>query len=717
MSAVPTFVNRTWLDEHVPADALDRLVYRSQRLGDDPRITNTGGGNTSSKTQVADPITGEMRRVLYVKGSGGDLRTAGRDGYAALDLDRLDAVRSTYLATPDRGLKSVAEDAMVDLYGDCAFTSGRAPSIDTPLHAFIPHPCVDHTHPNSVIAIAASANGEEITREIYGNEVRWIPWMRPGLELGLAIEKMCNDHPDAIGAVLGGHGLICWAEDDRTCYDRTLELIDRAARYLDERDRGSETFGGERITPMEESARESTLLSILPWLRGQVSRQRRMVGTVQWNDDTLAFIGSHDAPRLADMGTSCPDHFLRTKIKPLFVDWNHEQESTDDLQAKLAAGLDAYQRDYADYYDRCCDDESPAMRPAAPTVVLIPGVGMIAWGASKTESRITAEFYTCAIAVMRGAESIGGYVALPQQEAFDIEYWRLEEAKLQRMPAPRPLAGRVIAVIGAGSGIGRGVPASLAADGATIVCADRDLAAAEASADVVADDPRGIAGSGVSNCGAAIAVETDITDRGSVRDALDQATLAYGGIDGLVVTAGVFPTAKGDEAYDTALTVNTHGAAITLEEAGRIFLAQELPASIVLTTSVNAVVPKAGSTAYDVSKAAANQLVRSMAVTLAPVARVNAVAPATVLDGSSMFPRDRVLASLAKYAIDHDPEAPTEDLVARLGRFYAERTLLDRVITVEDQVNAIRWLSGPESACTTGQVINVDGGLTDAFLR
>ena len=720
-------VNHLWSDDALAGlDPLDRLVYRSNRLGDDQRVTNTGGGNTSSKLREVDPITGETIDVLWVKGSGGDLRTSGRANFASLRMEDLHRLKSVYDARPERGIKTVAEDEMVDLYRECVHAlNPRASSIDTPLHAFVPARHVDHTHPNSVIAIAACERGEEVTREVYGDEVPWLPWMRPGFELGLALERLCKEHPDAIGAMMGQHGLINWADDDRLCYDRSIELIDRAARYLADHDRGEDTFGGQRIAAVSEDRRRDVLLEILPWMRGRVSSRRRMIGTVQHDEAMIRFVSSVDAERLALMGTSCPDHFLRTKIQPLFVDWDPNREDMDALREKLDDGLERYVADYAAYYDACRHPDSPAMRPPEPTVVLIPGIGMVSWGASKSESRVTAEFYRCAVEVMRGAESIGGYRALPRQEAYDIEYWRLEEAKLQRMPKPKPFAGHVVVVAGAGSGIGRATATELVTEDASIVCLDHDGERAEDTAAAIESEHGvgiGVAGSGISGCGPAIAVNADATDREAVRRALEEAILAYGGVDDLVVTAGLFPSpdAEGvvsDELFARTLLVNVHAPAVLAEETADIIRRQGTGGSMVVATSANAIVAKKGSVAYDASKAGANHLVRSLAVTLAPEIRVNAVAPATVIEGSTMFPRERVIASLAKYDLEHDESMSDEELIRVLGDFYAQRNLLKAVISPQDQYEAIRWLLGPESSRTTGQVIHVDGGLADGFLR
>ena len=727
LSPNPSFVRRTWNDaDAAQLDPVGLLVYRSNRLGDYQRVTNTGGGNTSSKIVEKDALTGKSERVLWVKGSGGDLRTAGREFFSSLSLEKLEQLKAVYAARTPKGIKTQAEDDMVDLYRHCTWNlNPRATSIDTPLHAFVPRAHVDHTHPNALIAIAACVRGEDAMREVFGTQLRWLPWMRPGFELGLALEKLCKDFPDADGAIMGQHGLINWSDEPRACYDLTLSLISRAAEYLAAHDNGAQTFGGERSAPVADDARRSLLVKFLPFLRGKVSTRRRMVGTVQHDDAMLSFVSSADATRLAELGTSCPDHFLRTKIKPLFLDFDPNRESFDALCQKTEAGLAQYVKDYAAYHDACRHADSPAMRAPEPTVILVPGVGMVAWGSSKSESRTTAEFYRCAVEVMKGAESIGGYRALPRQEAFDIEYWRLEEAKLQRMPKPKPLAGHVSVIVGAGSGIGRVTASSFTADDAFVACVDLDAKAAESAAKDLEKSVGtgiGVAGSGISACGPAIALQCDATDRAAVRSMLDEVVIAYGGIDELVVTAGLFPTPGADgKTSDTdfmrAMQVNVLAPAVLVEEAATTMCAQKLACSAVVTTSVNAVVAKKGSSAYDASKAAANHLVRSLAVTFAPFVRVNAVAPATVIEGSTMFPRPRVIASLRKYAIPFEESMSDAQLVECLGRFYAERTLLKTTITPRDQAAAIRFLAGPESSRTTGQVLHVDGGLADAFVR
>jgi len=456
-----------------------------------------------------------------------------------------------------------------------------------------------------------------------------------------------------------------------------------------------------------------------------VSQQKRFIGTVQTDETILRFVNSKDAARLAELGTSCPDHFLRTKIKPLYVDWNPQTGTVAELKEKLAEGLEEYRKDYAAYYERCKHANSPAMRDPNPTVILIPGIGMIAWGKDKSESRVTAEFYNCAVEVMRGAEAMDEYIALPQQEAFDIEYWLLEEAKLKRMPPEKELQRNVVIVIGAGNGIGRAVAHRVAREGAHVVCADLSLEAAQATADELTKIYGvgiGVAGSGLSGCGPAIGLSVNITDRASVHAMLRQAVVAYGGVDNIIVTAGVYiaPDREGhltDAQWALTFDVNVKGSYLVADEAQEVWLNQGLRGSLVLTTSVNAVVSKRGSLAYDASKAAANHLVRGLAVELSPLVRVNGLAPATVVAGSTMFPRDRVVVSLLKYGIDFEESESTEALRDKLANFYAQRTLTKTAITPEDQAEAAYYLISERSAKTTGQVFSVDGGLPESFLR
>jgi rhamnulose-1-phosphate aldolase/alcohol dehydrogenase len=725
------YVNYAWDDAKAAAlDPVDRLVYRSNILGADQRITNTGGGNTSSKIVQLDQLTGEKVEVLWVKGSGGDLRTSTRENFSSLYQENLRGLQSLYASLPERGPKSEAEDRMVAMYTHTTFNlNPRASSIDTPLHSFIPFKHVDHMHPNAAIAVAAARNSVALTREIYGDRVVHTPWLRPGFELGLEMQKICAQNPAARGIIMGQHGLINWADDDKECYELTLSLIEQAAAFIEKKYAAkggdAKAFGGAKYQSLGDDARRATFAAILPWLRGRVSQRARFIGTIQDDEAIRRFVNSHDARRLAELGTSCPDHFLRTKIKPLYVPWEPASGDLDALRGLLEDGLARYREDYAAYYHRCKHPNSPAMRDPNPTVILIPGLGMIAWGKDKSESRVTAEFYNCAVEVMRGAEAIDEYIALPQQEAFDIEYWLLEEAKLKRMPAEKELARQIHLVIGAGSGIGKETAHRLVKEGAHIVCVDLNEAAAQATAKEITDKHGvgiGVAGSGISNCGPALGLAANITDRASIRNLLDQVALAYGGFDAIEVTAGVFWPSDTtghipDEKWAFVFNVNVTGSYLVADEAAKTWREQGLPGCLVLTTSANAVVAKKGSVAYDTSKAAANHLVRELAIELAPLVRVNGVAPATVVQGSAMFPRDRVIGSLAKYKIEYREDESTESLVHNLAQFYADRTLTKSPITPADQAEAYFLLVSQRLSKTTGQIITVDGGLHEAFLR
>ena len=707
-------------------DPVENLVYRSNKLGEDQRITNTGGGNTSAKLIEKDPLTGEAVEVLWVKGSGGDLRTSKKENFSSLYSGKLQALDKVYQGYPDKGYKSPGEDRMVGMFTHCNFClNPRASSIDTPLHSMIAEKHVDHLHPNAVISVASCKDQEKLTAEIWGGKLAYVPWMRPGWEAAKVCEDTFAKQPDIWGILLGQHGHTNWASESKSCYETSLWVIEKAARYIEHHDKGDKTFGGQKYQSLSDAARTALLRDFLPVARGLISEKVKFIGTVQTGETTLRFVNSVDAPRLAELGTSCPDHFLRTKIKPLYVEFDPQHDSLATLIDRFKTGLQKYRADYVAYYEACKRADSPAMRDPSPTVILIPGVGMIAWGKNKSESRVTAEFYNCAIEVMRGAEAISEYTALPVQEAFDIEYWALEEAKLQRMPKEANQARNVVVVVGAGDGIGKAVAHRVAKEGAHVVCADLRLEAAEQTAAELTKmygQGIGVAGSGISSCGPAIALSVDITNRDTVRDMFTQVILAYGGIDSVIVTAGVFIAEGGDahqndKNFDTSFSVNVKGGYIVASEAQSIWEKQQLHGNLVLTTSVNASVSKKGSLAYDTSKAAANHLVRELAVTLAPLINVNALAPATVVQGSTMFPRDRVISSLKKYSIAFDESETTESLRSKLAHFYAQRTLTKQPITPEDQAEAAFLLISGQLSKTTGQVISVDGGLHEAFLR
>ena len=720
-------VNYLWNDEVSEAlSAVENLAYRSNILGADQRITNTGGGNTSAKLIETDPLTGEQVEVLWVKGSGGDLRTAKKENFSSLYQGKLQALDDNYQARSDKGYKSAGEDAMIGMYKHCNFClNPRASSIDTPLHSMINEKHVDHLHPNAVIAVASCKDQEALTDKIWGGKLAYVPWMRPGWEAAKVCEDAYAAKPDSVGILLGQHGHTNWDSESKGCYETSLWVIETAASYIEQHDKGENTFGGAKVASLSDQDRIALLSKFLPVARGILSNKVKFIATVQSDQQALRFVNSVDAPRLAKLGTSCPDHFLRTKIQPLYVDYNPQKDDFSTLVDKLNAGIEQYRIDYAEYYNNCKRDDSPAMRDPSPTVILIPGVGIIGWGKNKSESRVTTEFYNCAIEVMRGAEAISEYQALPQQEAFDIEYWALEEAKLQRMPKEDPLARNVVVVIGAGDGIGKETAFRVAKEGAHVVCADLRFEAAQKTADeltAIYGQGIGVAGTGISGCGPAIAQEVNITDRVAVKKMFEQVIMAYGGIDNVIVTAGVFlaPGQSGmsdDQMFDISFAVNVKGGYIVGTEANEIWKAQNLKGSLVLTTSVNAVVAKKGSLAYDTSKAAANHLVRELAVELSPLVNVNGLAPATVVKGSTMFPRDRVIASLTKYEVEFGITDTDDELRDKLAMFYAQRTLTKSPITPADQAEAAYLMISGQLSKTTGQIISVDGGLHEAFLR
>jgi rhamnose utilization protein RhaD (predicted bifunctional aldolase and dehydrogenase)/NAD(P)-dependent dehydrogenase (short-subunit alcohol dehydrogenase family) len=713
-------------------DEVELLRYRSNLLGSDLRITNFGGGNTSSKIPQPDPLDGNEREVLWIKGSGGDLGSIQRSGLAALYLDKLHALESSYRGA-DR------EDEMVDLYPLCAFgKSTVATSIDTPLHGFLPFPHIDHLHPDWGIALAASANGREKMEEFnrrYEHQLIWVPWQRPGFELAMMLRKAVEENPGCDGVVLGGHGLFTWGQTQRDCYQNTIAIIDQLGQFVLERveEKRGKLFGGERF-PTAADHRELAV-DIFPFLRGRASGQRKMIGSFSDLPEVLSFVNSREAKQLAHLGTSCPDHFIRTKVRPLFVDWRPDS-GIATLRGQIDAALEKYRKEYTEYYSQFAQPDSPAMRDASPTVVLIPGIGMFSFGKNKTEARLTGEFYINAIHVMEGATALNtgnppqvlpqagaaaptsafqvhsNYVALPLSEAFRIEYWKLEEAKIRRQPPEKELSRHVVLVVGGGSGIGREAALLAAELGAHVVVADRDVKAAEN----VAELAKSSAGKE-----AALALVVDIRKRAAIRETLRALTRAYGGFDVLINTAALFPSSPdgqiSDEQWGATLDLNVTANYLLADEAARIFREQDMDASLVLTSSANAVVAKRGSEAYDVSKAALSHLVRELAISLSPKVRVNAISPATVIKGSTMFPRDRVIASLKKYGIPYEESLGDEALRTLLADFYAKRTLTHRAIDPRDCAQAILFLAGPKSRCTTGHLIPVDGGLTEAFLR
>ncbi len=732
-TATLRFLEDRW-DPAVAAtlDEPELLRYRSNLLGSDLRITNFAGGNTSSKVVEADPLSGESVEVIWVKGSGGDLGSIKRTGFATLYQEKLLALERSY-----KGVDT--EDDMVAMYPLCTFRNNPvAASIDTPLHGFLPFPHVDHLHPDWGIALAASANGktkmDEFNRE-FNHSLVWIPWQRPGFELGLMMRKAVEDNPGCDGILLGGHGLFTWGQTQRECYLNTLTVIDQIGQFIARHgeQKGTARFGGESAPSRAD--RQSLALEILPYLRGRVSTQHRWIASYSDAPDVLQFVNSAHAEELAYLGTSCPDHFIRTKIRPMFVPWP-KGGTIADLKTQISRSLTEYREQYWTYYHYFAKPDSPALRDPSPTVVLIPGLGMFSFGKNKTEARIVGEFYTNAIHVIEGAtllsegkvsgalpqcgegmnpasfKTFSNYVALPPIEAFRIEYWAMEEAKLRRQPPEKELSRRIALIVGGGSGIGREVAHLAATRGAHVMIADYDGTAASRVANELAH---------ITQKEFVSSTVVDIRSRDAIREAIRATIAAFGGLDILINTAALFPSSPdgqiSDDLWSATLNINVTANYILADEAAKIFADQDLDVSIVLTSSANAVVPKRGSEAYDVSKAALSHLARELAVSLAPKVRVNAVSPATVVKGSTMFPRDRVRASLAKYKVPFDEAKSDDELRALLAGFYAKRTLTHQPIDPTDCAEAILFMAGPKTRCTTGHIFPVDGGLSEAFLR
>ena len=733
------FLDDRW--DPAVADTLDEpelLRYRSNLLGSDLRITNFAGGNTSSKIDQVDPLTGQAVKVLWVKGSGGDLGSIKRSGFATLYLDKLLALEHLY-----RGQDM--EDDMVEMYALCSFRNNPvASSIDTPLHGFLPFAHVDHLHPDWGIALAASANGkkkmEEFNRE-FDHQLIWIPWQRPGFELAMMLKRAVEKNPGCDGIVLGGHGLFTWGDTQRACYVNTITIIDQLGQFIANhgQGKGETRFGGNAAKSRPN--RRELAIDILPFLRGRISAQRRWIADFSDDADVLRFVNSSHARDLSFLGTSCPDHFVRTKIRPMFVPWA-DGEDVQTLKSRIEESLTDYREHYREYYKAHAVPDSPALRDANPTIVLVPGLGMFSFGKNKTEARITGEFYINAIHVMEGASLLNendadlpgskedrvpqcgrgmdpttfkvftNYVAMPLSEAFRIEYWALEEAKIRRQPPEKELSRNIAVIVGGGSGIGREVARIAAARGAHVMIADRDTGAATRVAEELGKvtTKEWVASTGV-----------DIRSRDAIDKALNATIAAFGGVDILINTAAMFPSSPDgvitEAQWAMTLDVNVTANYLLADQASKVFKAQGLGGTIVLTSSANAVVPKRGSEAYDVSKAALSHLVRELAVGLAPDVRVNGICPATVVKGSTMFPRDRVRASLTKYGIGFEESMTDEELRGLLANFYAQRTLTHQPIDPVDCAEAILFLASQRSRCTSGHLIPVDGGLPEAFLR
>jgi rhamnulose-1-phosphate aldolase/alcohol dehydrogenase len=675
-------------------DQVAALIARSNRLGSDPRNTNYAGGNTSAKGFAADPVTGRPAELLWVKGSGGDLGTLTAGGLAVLRLDRLRALTGVYPGA-DR------EDDMVAAFDYCLHgKGGAAPSIDTAMHGLVDVAHVDHLHPDSGIALAAAADGEKLTRDCFGDSVLWIPWRRPGFQLGLDVAEIQRDNPDAIGVILGGHGITAWGDTSAECEARSLEIIARAQRYLDENGR-AEPFGGvlPGYEPRPEAERRARAAELAPVIRGLASADRRQVGHFTDSAVVLDFLARSKHGELAALGTSCPDHFLRTKVRPMVLDLPPSAPLAA-VRARLTELHALYRADYQAYYERYATADSPPMRGADPAIVLVPGIGMFSFGADKQTARVAGEFYVNAINVMRGAEAVSRYAPITEAAKFSIEYWALEEAKLARRPAPKPLAGRIAVITGGGSGIGRATARRLAAEGACVVIADRD----EPAAATVAGE--------IGPPDAAVPVRADVADEASVSAAVQAAVLAFGGVDLVVNNAGLslsrplLETTAAD--WDLQHDVMAKGSFLVSRETARVMQAQAMGGDIIYICSKNAVFAGPDNLAYGAAKADQAHQVRLLAAELGRLGiRVNGINPDGVVRGSGIFAGGWGASRAAVYGV------PEEEL----GAFYAQRTLLKREVLPEHVAAAVVALAAGDLTLTTGLLIPVDGGVAAAFLR
>jgi rhamnulose-1-phosphate aldolase/alcohol dehydrogenase len=681
------------LNYRIPAvEAVASLLERSNRLGSDPRYTNYAGGNTSAKGTETDPLTGAPAELMWVKGSGGDLGTLTGAGLAVLRLDALRALVNVYPGI-DR------EDEMVAAFDFCAFgKGGAAPSIDTAMHGLVEAAHVDHLHPDAGIAFATAADGEELTAECFGGRVAWIPWRRPGFQLGLDIAAIRREHPDAIGVILGGHGITAWGDTSAECEARSLEIIAAARAFIDER--GKPKPFGETITePLPEAERRARAAALAPVVRGLASTDRPQLGHFTDTPEVLEFVGSEKLGALAALGTSCPDHFLRTKVRPLVLDLP-PTAPLEETVTRLKELHAAYRSDYAEYYNRYAAADSPAMRGADPAIVLIPGVGMFSFGADKQTARVAGEFYVNAINVMRGAEAISRYAPIAESEKFRIEYWELEEAKLRRRPKPKPLAGRVALVTGAGSGIGKAIAKRLAAEGACVVVADKDAAPAEQAAKEL------------GTTDAAVAVTADVTSEEGVAAAFAAAALAFGGVDlvvnnaGLSISKPLTQTTAAD--WDILHDVMAKGSFLVSREAAKLLEAQGMGGDIIYIVSKNGVFAGPANIAYGAAKADQAHQVRLLAAELGAIGvRVNGINPDGVVRGSGIFAGGWGAQRAAVYGVKEE----------ELGAFYAQRTLLKKEVLPEHVAAAVFALVGGDLPLTTGLLIPVDAGVAAAFLR
>ncbi|MFP3591116.1 bifunctional aldolase/short-chain dehydrogenase [Chryseobacterium sp. SIMBA_038] len=700
MEKVKTFkyVDYLWDENKAAAlgdDQVALFLYRSNILGADLRITNYGGGNTSCKTLEKDPLTNEEVEVMWVKGSGGDIGTLTRKGIAGLYTERLRNLKNVYQGLED-------EDRMVGLFNHCIFDlDSKAPSIDTPLHGLLPFKHIDHLHPDALIAVAAAKDSEAITKEIWGDTMGWVPWQRPGFDLGLQLEKCLNDNPGIRGIVLGSHGLFTWGDTSYESYINSLEVIEMASEYIAKKiEENGQVFGGQKVESLPADERKNKAAQLMPLLRGLASSENRMVGHFTDSDVVLEYINSNDLERLAPLGTSCPDHFLRTKIQPLVLtlDKNEDLSDSKAILDKLNPLFEQYRQEYKEYYETCKHPNSPAMRDPNPVIIIYPGVGMFSFSKDKQTTRVASEFYVNAINVMRGAEAISEYTSLPRQEAFDIEYWLLEEAKLQRMPKEKPLSRKIAVVTGAGGGIGQAIADKMVQEGAVVVFTDLNQEAVESVTAKYSKDQ-------------AVAVTCDVTSEEAIANAFKEAVLAFGGVDIIVHSAGLAISKSLEDTttkdWDLLENVLVKGQFLMAKNGVEIIKKQGLGGDIVNIASKNGLVAGPNNVAYGTAKAAQQHMTRLLAAELASdKIRVNVVNPDGVIVGSKIWEGSWAEGRAKANGIS----------VEELPAFYAKRNLLNEIILPEDIANGV-------FACiaildkSTGNIINVDGGMANAFPR
>lgn len=674
---------------------VELFLYRSNILGADLRITNYGGGNTSCKTIEKDPLTNQDVEVMWIKGSGGDIGTLTKKGIAGLYTDRLRDLKNVYGGLDD-------EDRMVGLFNHCIYDlESKAPSIDTPLHGLLPFKHIDHLHPDALIAVAAAKDSEKVTKEIWGDTMGWVPWQRPGFDLGLQLEKCLNDNPGIRGIVLGSHGLFTWGDTSYECYINSLEVIEMASDYIDKKikEKGS-VFGGQKVESLPHEQRSKKAAQLMPLLRGLCSSENRMIGHFTDSDVVMQYINSHDLERLAPMGTSCPDHFLRTKIQPLVLTLDTSEDLSDSgkVLEMLKPAFEQYRQEYKAYYETCKRDNSPAMRDPNPVIIIYPGVGMFSFAKNKQTTRVASEFYVNAINVMRGAEAITAYTSLPRQEAFDIEYWLLEEAKLQRMPKEKPLSRKVALVTGAGGGIGKAIADKLAEQGANVVLTD------------IAEDRLKEANATYQRDVSSFAV-CDVTESKSIAEAYEKACLEFGGVDIVVHSAGLAISKPLEETtekdWDLLQNVLVKGQFELAKQAVAIMRDQGLGGDFISIASKNGLVSGPNNVGYGTSKAAQQHMSRLLAAELGKdKIRVNVVNPDGVIVGSKIWEGDWAEGRAKAYGITVD----------ELPAHYAKRNLLNEIIYPEDIANGVFACVGILDK-TTGNIINVDGGMANAFVR